>query len=96
MRVKWNADNSLEEYRLKAAPLGLFQINLEILAYLFSGIITLVNYCGQFLLVQYVSNKGKVPKGSCGIAPLNFFLLHVMTKRDQFVTSKKMAKIVLE
>ena len=35
-----------------------------------------------------VSNKGKVPKGSHGIPPLKVSL-NVMTKRDQFMTSKK-------
>ena len=41
----------------------VFQINLEILAYSFSRIAACV-----------VSNKGKVPKGSCGVPLLKVLL----------------------
>ena len=57
--------------------LGLFQTNLEILAYSFSGIIT-AKFLWQ-IAARTVSNKEKVPKGSCGI-PLLKVLLQVMTK----------------
>ena len=40
------------------------------------------------IAARTVNYTGKVPKGSRGVPPL-IVLLQVMTKRDQFVTSKK-------
>ena len=42
----------------QAAPLGLFQTNLEILAYPFRRIMTLLSSCGKFVLAQ-LATKGK-------------------------------------
>ena len=56
------------------------------------GVLVCQNHNYKILVARAVSNTWKVPKGSRGVPPQRYFTSN--DERDQFVTSKKMAKIV--